>query len=204
MMVRVALVVPLTVLMVACNRNSVVPADMPLTPVAPSAAIATPAGVSTVGARATEGRQDVVVNMQDACDPDTFNAPPLEPGTCVRAGGVTFHQFIAELTRLGFSGPWHFAPTIANVQVGQTFVAINRGGETHTFTEVTHFGGGRVTLLNELARVPNVAPECAALEPGSDDFVPAGGTYRETVDHTGHLKFQCCIHPWMRLEASSR
>ena len=39
--------------------------------------------------------------MHDACDPDTFNAPPREPGTCVRAGGVTFPQFIAELTRLG-------------------------------------------------------------------------------------------------------
>jgi hypothetical protein len=38
----------------------------------------------------------------------------------------------------------------------------------------------------------------------ADDFVAPGGTYRETVDHAGHLKFQCCIHPWMRLEASSR
>jgi hypothetical protein len=37
-----------------------------------------------------------------------------------------------------------------------------------------------------------------------DDFVPPGGTYRETVDGSGTLKFQCCIHPWMRLEASSR
>jgi plastocyanin len=95
-------------------------------------------------------------------------------------------------------------PSIANVQVGQTFVAINRGGEVHTFTEVAEFGGGIVPVLNDLAHVPNVAPECNpnVLEP--DDFVPSGGTYRETIEHTGHLKFQCCIHPWMRMEASSR
>ena len=201
-MVRVALAISLAALMVACDRNSV--ADKPLTPVGPSAAIATTNGVSTVGARATEGRQDVVVNMQDACDPDTFNAPPRGPDTCVRAGGVTFDQFIAELTRLGFIGPWHFAPSTANVRVGQTFVATNKGGETHTFTEVADFGGGIVPLLNQLAHVPNVAPECAPAALEADDFVPAGGTYRETVDHTGNLKFQCCIHPWMRLEASSR
>jgi hypothetical protein len=43
--------------------------------------------------------------------------------------------------------------------------------------------------------------EINALE--SDDIVPAGGTYRETVDQTGHVKFQCCIHPWIRQEALS-
>ena len=201
MMIRIALVIPLAGLLIACNRTSVEPTDVPLTPVAPSTAFATPRGVSTAGAGASEGRQDVRVNMQDACDPTTFNAT-LGPGTCVRAGGVTFNQFIAELTRLGFIGPWHFAPTTADVRVGQTFEAINKGGETHTFTEVADFGGGIVPLLNQLAHVPNVAPECTALE--RDDFVPAGGTYSETVDHAGKLKFQCCIHPWMRLEASSR
>jgi hypothetical protein len=90
------------------------------------------------------------------------------------------------------------------VRVGQDFVATNKGGEVHTFTEVAEFGGGLVPLLNQLSHVPEVAPECtlAALDP--DDFVPPGGTYRERVSHSGNLKFQCCIHPWMRLEASSR
>jgi hypothetical protein len=92
----------------------------------------------------------------------------------------------------------------ANLQVGQTFVATNRGGEVHTFTEVAEFGGGIVPLLNDLAHVANVAPECNpnVLEP--DDFVPSGRTYRKIIEYTGHLKFQCCIHPWMRIEASSR
>ena len=71
---------------------------MPLTPVTPSAVTGAPGGVSTVGARATEGREDIVVNMQDACDSDTFNEALQNPEACVRAGGVTFDQFIAELT----------------------------------------------------------------------------------------------------------
>jgi plastocyanin len=162
-----------------------------------------PVGPSAVLAQANGGRHEVVVNILDACDADTFNNAGLGH-ICDRSGGVKFDQFIAELTLLGSIGPWRFAPSNANVEVGQEFVATNRGGETHTFTEVAEFGGGILPLLNDLAHVPDVAPECdpAALDP--DDFVPPGGTYRETVSHTGNLKFQCCIHPWMRLEASSR
>jgi plastocyanin len=190
--------------MIACDRNNVAPTDNLLTAVAPSAANTTTNGVSAAGALVTPGREDVVVNMQDACDPETFNEALQNPEACVRAGGVKFDQFIAELTRLGFIQPWHFAPSTANVRVGQTFEVINRGGEKHTFTEVAEFGGGVVPLLNDLAHVPDVAPECRPDALEADDFVAPGGVYRETVDHAGHLKFQCCIHPWMRLEASSR
>ena len=204
MMPRLFIAVPLAALLVACDRYSAGSADKPLSPVAPSVSMATINRLSTAADATTHGRDDVVVNMHDACDPDTFNAPPRGPNTCVRAGGVTFDQFIAELARRGFIGPWHFAPSAANVRVGQTFVATNRGGEVHTFTEVAEFGGGIVPVLNDLAHVPNVAPECNPNVLEADDFVAPGGTYRETVDHTGSQKFQCCIHPWMRLEASSR
>jgi plastocyanin len=186
--------------MLGCERSVKTADRNPATPVAPSAVTGLE-GPSSFGAPATQGREDVLVTMQDACDPDTFNAKSVP---CVRAGGVTFDDFIAQLTRFGFIGPWHFAPRTANVRVGQTFVATNIGGETHTFTQVAEFGGGIVPLLNQLAGVPTVAPECDPniLEP--DDFVPPGGRYRQTVEHTGTLKFQCCIHPWMRLEGSSR
>ena len=194
-MSRVVLVLPLALLLVACDRDRVEPAHIHGSS-APSAIAASGAGSPDVPSTV---RRDVVVNMQDACDPETFNAALRNPEACVRRGGVTFDQFIAELTRLSFIGPWRFAPSTANVRVGETFVAINRGGESHTFTEVAEFGGGNVALLNRLANLPNVAPECPAA-----GIVPAGGTHRETVDQTGKLKFQCCIHPWMRLEASSR
>lgn len=196
--VRVALVIALCTFVVACDSKAVTPADTPFTPAAPSAAIATN-GASATAPQATRGRQDVLVSMLDACDPVSFNAVNVP---CAREGGVTFDQFIAGLRRLGFFGPWSFTPSTATVEVGQTFVATNRGGETHTFTQVADFGGGIVPLLNELAHAPNVAPECAALE--ADDFVPPGGTYSDVVDHSGSVKFQCCIHPWMRLEATSR
>ena len=199
--IRVALIVISLVAVTACNGSPA--ASGSLTPVGPSAVAATRTTASS-SMHTGQGQEDVIVNMFDACDPDTFNAPPLEPGTCVRAGGVTFPRFIAELTRLGFIGPWRFSPSTSNVEVGQRFVATNKGGEVHTFTGVAAFGGGRVPLLNELAGVPDVAPECAILQPGADDFVPAGGTFRTAVERTGDLKFQCCIHPWMRLEASSR
>lgn len=137
------------------------------------------------------------VNIHDACDPTTFNAS-VGPGTCVRAGGVRFADFIADLTRNASVGAWHFAPALTDAPFGETFVAINTGGEVHTFTRVQNFGGGIVDLLNQLARVPNEAQECRTLEP--DDFVPPGRTYTQRVDQTGTVKFQCCIHPWMHLE----
>jgi len=135
--------------------------------------------------------------MMDACDPTTFNAV-IGPGACVRPGGVRFDDFIAELTRRGEIGAWHFAPATTTAQLGQTLVAINRGGEVHTFTRVAAFGGGIVPELNDLAHVPNVAPECTTLEP--DDFVAPRTTYEENIEHSGVQRFQCCIHPWMRLE----
>jgi plastocyanin len=114
---------------------------------------------------------------------------------------MKFDQFIAQLTRLGFVGPWHFAPKDVNAAPGQTFVVFNHGGEAHTFTEVENFGGGIVPMLNNLAHVPKVAPECLALDP--DDFVKAGATYEEEVeeDAEGVEHYLCCIHPWMRVDA---
>jgi hypothetical protein len=149
---------------------------------------------------------NVIVNLMDACDPETFNAPPpagAGPGTCARNGGVTFQNFIEQLMRFGSIGAWHMAPPDSNLAVGQHFLAINHGGEVHTFTEVAEFGGGIVPALNTLANTPVEAPECKALE--SDDFIAPGATYEsDTEQEAGEEKYQCCIHPWMRLTAHVR
>jgi hypothetical protein len=136
------------------------------------------------------------VTMMDACDPTTFNAA-IGPGTCVnRRGGVTFENFIAQLTKHQKVGSWHNAPPRMTARQGQTLLAINRGGEVHTFTRVAQYGGGIIPVLNQLSGTPVVAPECTGLAPG--DFVPPGGTDQATVGSGGVQRFQCCLHPWMR------
>jgi hypothetical protein len=158
---------------------------------APAAAGSRPLAVTKGGESA-----DRLINMKDACDAETFNAV-LGPGSCVRRGGVTFAKFIEELTKHGRAGAWHFAPPQTDAKEGQTLLAINRGGEVHTFTHVAHYGGGIVPLLNTLSHNPVIAPECAHLE--GDDFVPPGGVYKEEEPlEPGEQRFQCCIHPWMR------
>ncbi|HSU12975.1 hypothetical protein [Longimicrobium sp.] len=167
-------------LLAACDRPS------PLSPAGP------------LTARAELQRN---ISLKDACDPATFNAA-LGPGSCVRSGGITFQQFLAELQAHGSVGAWHFAPTVLNARVGDELLATNRGGEVHTFTEVEEFGGGIVPSLNQLSGNTTVAPECTALE--ADDFVAPGGTYPEEVEDAGSEKYQCCIHPWMRMVVNAR
>jgi hypothetical protein len=185
----------------SCEQNPSKPTSPGSSAMGSSPAVNAPAS-NAAGANATTaaiaGGSERPITMQDACDPDTFNAV-IGPGTCVHNGGVRFDNFLAQLRQHGSVGAWHFAPGTTTAKVGQTFVAINRGGETHTFTEVAAFGGGIVPVLNQAIGETTVAPECTHLEP--DDFVRAGGTYREPLNESGTKKFMCCIHPWMRLEA---
>jgi plastocyanin len=134
--------------------------------------------------------------MMDACDPTTFDAATGDPNACLRNGGMSFQEFIAQLQKHQRVGAWHFAPPRVNVQEGSTLTAINRGGEVHTFTEVEEFGGGIVPMLNQLSGNPTPAPECQALGPG--DFVAPGGRFTVTESEAGVELYQCCIHPWMR------
>jgi plastocyanin len=142
-----------------------------------------------------------LVQMMDACDPQSFN-DAIGPGTCIRRGGLSFAKFIALLGEHQKVGAWHFAPPTLKARVGQELIAINQGGEVHTFTEVEEFGGGIVPDLNTLSGNPVPAPECLALDP--DDLVPPGGTYTDEVEEEGTERYECCIHPWMRTIVTAR
>jgi plastocyanin len=111
---------------------------------------------------------------------------------------MNVNQFLSELGQHQEVGAWHFSPASFNATLGQTIVATNLGGEVHTFTHVAEFGGGFISLLNDLAGTPVPATACLLQNLEEDDFVPPGGKYTEDVDESGTQKFQCCIHPWMR------
>jgi len=151
------------------------------------------------------------INLRDYCDPASFNAA-IGPGTCVRDisldGSITFTGFVNELGTDMSVGAWRFAPEQLRVAEGATLQLNNLGGETHTFTRVKRFGGGFVDFLNAASGNPVPAPECATVvngnlvpQPPSDDniFIPAGGNAMHSLEHQVVARFQCCIHPWMRI-----
>ena len=166
--------------------------SQPVQPLSPSSAVA-PAAIRPTGVASIAGGVERAVTLFDACDPQTFNAA-LGPGACTRNGGVTFQNFLDQLRVHHSIGGWHFAPGVLTMEVGQTLVAINRGGEAHTFTEVEEFGGGKVPVLNNILGLTEV-PECGA----SQDIAP-GGRSADVETESGVEKYQCCIHPWMRTE----
>ena len=55
----------------------------------------------------------------------------LGDGACVRNGGMTFDHFIDQLGKLGFVGPWHFAPNVVNALASApSYVAACEGART--------------------------------------------------------------------------
>lgn len=158
----------------------------------------------------------VSIRIRDACDPKSFNEV-IGPGTCIGGphGTTKFKLFIEEIKEDHFAGAWRFNPLLKastgtfqlvtlKLDSGRQTALQNKGGETHTFTRVEKFGGGLVPPLNQLSGNPEPAPEC--LQPPSDTniFVEAGETDTGPTAGTsalpvGENKFQCCIHPWMRL-----
>jgi len=138
------------------------------------------------------------VQVLDDCDPATFNAA-IGPGTCVKDGGTTFSEFIAQLLAQGRAPAWRFAPEQLSLDAGGTLLAHNRGGEDHTFTEVATFGGGCIQALNDLLGLTPV-PECAGFPGGAfaATLVRPGGTVATSPLPPGIHRYECLIHPWMR------
>lgn len=134
------------------------------------------------------------VFVMDRCEPESFDAA-VEPGTCIRNGGVTFDKFARRLNpKDGGHNAWRFGPDHLGLSSGQTITAINTGGETHTFTEVAAFGAGFVELLN--AALPSGTPP--AQQVGDLGLMLAGDTLQVDGLSPGTHRFECLIHPWMR------
>ena len=137
------------------------------------------------------------VQIRDDCDPATFNAdPPAGPGLghiCDGNGDTTFGDFVAEIGATHAAEKWRFNPNNTN---DTHLMALNRGGELHTFTHVAKFGGGEIPFLNSLSNNPDEVTECIGAL-GGNTALPPGAT--KTVDAKIGDHFQCCVHPWMRL-----
>jgi plastocyanin len=138
----------------------------------------------------------------DECDPTTFNAM-LGPDFCknVTLGAfTTFDNLFAEAASGNPDPNWDFEPDTLRIKQGTILSVVDQGGEPHTFTEVAQFGGGFVTGLNGGEAT---VPECAG---GFSNLAVAktrilqGSHIEITGLSKGEHRFECCIHPWMRVK----
>ena len=161
--------------------------------------------------------QTFTVGIRDACDPDSFNAT-VGPGTCIPGahGTTRFNLFIAELQQDHIAGAWRFNPLLnttpnrfnlvtVSLTSGQPLSLQNFGGEVHTFTKVARYNGGVVPALNQLSGNPETAPECVQPETATNIIVEAGTTETGPIAGSaelpvGRTHWECCIHPWMRMD----
>ncbi len=149
------------------------------------------------------------IQVQDRCDPATFNAFARSigsPDICFKSGGVTFAEFAAALNlHDGGHGAWAFSRTDTHVDRGQTLSITNVGGEVHSFTEVKAFG--RNVLPPGADALNNAVPETTFAAPVGDPgptFLPPGGSHSVAGLSPGTHLFQCLIHPWMRATVEVR
>jgi len=139
----------------------------------------------------------------DECDPATFNAA-LGPDFChnVTLGAFTTLSDLFAKAAAGTPDPgWDFEPDTLNIKKGTTVIAVDQGGEPHTFTEVAQFGGGFIPVLN--APGEDVVPECVggfANVAVAKTRILQGSQLQVTGLSKGKHYFQCCIHPWMHVE----
>jgi plastocyanin len=136
------------------------------------------------------------IRMKDDCEPVSFNLV-IGPGTCVGDGGTTFGDFIGQLVDHKFAGAWRFSPGHVKVDAGSSLRILNQGGEEHTFTPVTQFGGGGVVPPLNLILFGTPTPPTFFFPPINS--VLAGGTTAigPSLLTPGTHLFICIIHPWM-------
>jgi plastocyanin len=136
------------------------------------------------------------IYANDACSP-SFNVALQDPTICSSDGGTPFGVFVQQLQQNKFAGAWHFSAPRVNVDAGSSLTVENRGGETHTFTQVTQFGGGGIVgPINQILFGTATPPTFFF---GPFNFMPAGDevTIPAATLTPGTHRFFCAIHPWM-------
>lgn len=138
----------------------------------------------------------------DECDPVTFNAA-LGSDFChnVALGyTTTLSNLFAEAAAGTPDKNWDFEPDTVHIKQGAILSVVDEGGEPHTFTEVSQFGGGFIPGLNA---GQETVPECSG---GFSNVAVAktrilqGSQTQITGLAKGEHLFECCIHPWMRVK----
>ena len=152
----------------------------------------------------------------DECDPPSFNALLGESGGgfChnVSLAALGFATTLSDLLTVAENGNpetnpetsgWDFEPDQLTIKQGEVVSVVDEGcGEPHTFTEVKAFGNGFLPPLNP-GSATSVIPECSG---GFKNIAVARTRVVQgsRLDVSGLSKgkhlFQCCIHPWMRME----
>ncbi len=146
----------------------------------------------------------------DECDPESFNAVLSESGGgfChnVSLAAFGYSTTLSDLLTGAESGTpdpgWDFEPDKLEIEQGTILSVVDQGGEPHTFTEVKAFGNGFLPPLNPGSST-SVIPECQG---GFKNIAVArtrivqGSHLDITRLSKGKHLFQCCIHPWMRME----
>lgn len=183
-------------------------------------------GCLVQGNAQTQHKTNVTIKMRDACDPDSFNTA-FGAGICIPGhhGMTLLDDFLGELQTDGMAGGWRFDPLLnasagvfklvkVELAPGDHTVIENDGGEQHTFTRVDKFGGGFIDFLNDPTGNHVPAPECAQVlgdgtlaplpESDTNIFVDAGTTESGPTAGSAALpegtsRWECCIHPWMRM-----
>lgn len=139
----------------------------------------------------------------DECDPTTFNQA-LGPDFCKNVSLGAFTTLDDLFTEAQSGHPdkkWDFEPDTLKINQGTTVSVVDQGGEPHTFTEVAHFGGGFIPQLNGPGE--KMIPECSggfAKVKVARTRLLQGSTVQLTDLAPGEHRFQCCIHPWMRVK----
>jgi plastocyanin len=158
--------------------------------------------VAQAGPSQTNQSRVAQVVALDECDPATFNAAVGE-GFCknVALGSATKFEELFKKAAAGTPDPkWDFEPDALNIKQGTILSVVDEGGEPHTFTEVAQFGGGFIPGLNA---GEDTVPECTGGFANVDvakTRILQGSEIKVTDLKKGSHRFQCCIHPWMRMQ----